>query len=187
MGERSRASRSAGRGSVAGHGGGAGRENDGFDFAPAPAAGFGVGVEEEVQPPPAADVAAAVLDDAVAVARDVDEGAHGIVAGIGGQGARMGALAAGGDADCLGFAAVAAGGNDRASVPVEFPAATKAARAIGGGFDPHDPAIGQAVVLIEKKDGAPPQGQRGEQRNGQNDELAVHSGASMAEKAADDK
>ena len=178
---------SAGRGRVAGHGRGARREDDGLDLAAAPAAGFGVGVVEEIQAPAAADVPAAVFDDAVAVARDIDEGAHGIVAGVGGDRAGVGALAAGGETDDLGLAAVAAGGDDRAAVLVEFPAAAEAAWAIGGGFDPHDSAVGQAVIGVEEKDGAPPQGQRGEQRNGQNDELAVHSGASMAKKAADDK
>jgi hypothetical protein len=136
-------------------GGGAGREYDALQFFTSPVAGFAVGIIKEVEAVATLDVAATIFGNAVAIARDVEDGAHGVVAGVSGEGAGLGLGAAGGDAYRLGFAALGATGKYGLALPIEFPTATTATGAVGCGFNrnqaPLDEAVADGAIFANKQ------------------------------------
>lgn len=103
-----------------------------FLFA-APFQRLAVGGEIEVDVH-ALDGAADILDAPPSIVGDKHDGAEGIVAGVGGDGAPVGLRSGRGDADRLGCALVGAVGNDRLEFPVFLPPAALAAFAVSGGF-----------------------------------------------------
>lgn len=105
-------------------------------FLAAPFEGFLVGVEKEVDVA-AFDGAADVFDASPAVAGNLDDGAVGEEAGVGGKGASDGAGSGGGDADFFGFAFVGSVGVDGLKAPVPFPSAATAAFAVAGECEGH--------------------------------------------------
>ena len=169
--------RLAWRKSVFGHDGGAEGKDNGLDLLPAPVAGFLVGVEEEVEAVAAPDLASAILDHAIAIARDVDDGAHVVVARIGGERAGLDPCPAGRDAHRLELAAIVSFGNYGAAEPVALPTATVAAMTVAGHLDLDDPSVDQTITAFlpaEEEYGAPAQDERGEDRQGKDEHLAAH-------------
>ena len=108
-----------------------------------------MGVVVEIEPVTPLDVAAAVFNNAVAVAGDIKYRAEGIITGVGGQGARFGFCAAGRDADGFGLAGVASFGVNGLAQQIVFPVAADAAGAVGGGFDGDITPANHAVLWLK--------------------------------------
>ena len=122
------------------------------------------------------DVTSTVFDHAIAVAGDVDNSAHGVIACIGSKRARLGHFSAGRDADGFGFSSIFSCGMNGMALGVELPIATDSARAVGGCFNFDDLAIDQAIAVFfaKKEHATPAKDERGENCKGQNDHLVAH-------------
>ncbi len=79
-----------------------------------------------------------VFDAPPSVVGNIHNGAEGVVAGVGRDGAPTGFCAGGGDADGLGLAFVGTGGVDGLEFPITLPAAAFAAVAVAGGLHLND-------------------------------------------------